>query len=107
MEEEIKKELPIRSKLAMGDAIIQVLAYLHSGNRVALLPLLEELKLRSMFLDEQIQEDVIAFANQVLFQYDADPWHLVTDEVQQAADHLFEDMGFTVLNEEEGDEPSL
>ena len=101
MGKDFQNELPISSKLAMGDTVIQVLAYLHAGNRLALLPLLDELKLRSMFLDEQIQEDVVTFANLVLFQYDSDPWHTVSKEVTQAADHLFEDMGFTVLPQED------
>ena len=87
-------ELPIRSKLKMVDEIRQILSYLNEGDRSAFLPLLEDLKARSLFLDEQIQHDVLAFASQVLFQYDYDPWHTVTPDIQKAADKLIEDMGF-------------
>ena len=88
------KELPIRSKLEMVDDVVQIISYLHAGNRESADPLLDDLKARALFLDDQIQWDVLVFAEQVHFQYDYDPWHKVTSEVQQAADRLIEDLGF-------------
>lgn len=88
-------ELPIRSKLQMLDHIIQILYYLHTGQRGAASPLLEDLKARSIFLDERIQQDVLIFAEQVDFQYDYDPYHKITPDVQKAADSLIQDLGFS------------
>lgn len=87
-------ELPIRSKLEMLDHIVQIIHYLHTGDRKTADRLLDDLKVRAMFLDEQIQQDVLIFAEQVHFQYDYDPWHKVTADVQKAADRLIEDLGF-------------
>lgn len=87
-------ELPIRSKLEMLSVIAQVICHLHRGSRRAADRLLDELKTRSLFLDEQIQQDVLIFAEQIHFQYDYDPWHKVTPEVQKAADKLISDLGF-------------
>lgn len=88
-------ELPIRSKLEMLDDIVQIIYYLHTGQRKFAEPLLDDLKTRSIFLDEQLQHDVLIFAEQVCFQYDYDPWHKVTSEVQKAADNLIKDLGFS------------
>ena len=87
-------QLPIRSKLEMLNNIALVIRYLHEGKRRAADPLLDDLKIRAMFFDEQIQQDVLIFAEQVCFQYDYDPWHKVTPEIQRAADRLIEDLGF-------------
>ncbi len=87
-------ELPIRSKLEMLKDIVQIIHFLHSGDRKEADPLLDDLKIRSMFLGEQIQQDVLIFAEQVHFQYNYDPWHKVSPEVQKAADRLIEDLGF-------------
>ena len=88
-------ELPIRSKLDMLDDIVQVIHYLHTGERKAADPLLDDLKIKAIYFDEKIQQDVLIFAEQVHFQYDYDPWHKVTPEVQRAADRLIEDLGFS------------
>lgn len=90
----MSEELPIRSKVAMADLIKKIIETLHEGDRSAALPFIEDLKARSIFLDEQIQQDVLAFVNQILFQYDYDPYHKITPEIQQAANQLIEDMGF-------------
>lgn len=87
-------ELPIRSKLVMLDDIVQIIHYLHMGTREKADPLIEDLKTRSMFLDEEIQRGVLIFSEQIHFQYDYDPWHKVTPEVQQAADRLIQELGF-------------
>lgn len=89
------KELPIRSKIAMLKSIAQIIRHLHAGKRSLADPLIEDLKTRSVFLDEQIQQDVLIFAEHVQFQYDYDPSHLVTKEIQKAADKLIEDLGFS------------
>lgn len=89
-------ELPIRSKLDMLDDIVQIIHYLHEGNRKLATPFIEDLKIRSLFLDEQIQQDVLIFSEQVCFQYDYDPWHKITPDVQKAADKLIEDLGFII-----------
>ncbi|MGB7978490.1 MAG: hypothetical protein WCF19_04935 [Chlamydiales bacterium] len=90
------QELPIRSKLQMLDDIIQIIHYLHAGNRKKGEPLIDDLKIRSLFLDDAIQQDVLIFCEQVCFQYDYDPWHKVTQDVQQSADKLIDHLGFTM-----------
>lgn len=89
------RELPIRSKLEMVQDIGKIIYYLHTGQRSSADLLIEDLKARSIFMDEDIQQDVLAFSEQVCFQYDYDPWHQVTSNVQRAADKLIEDLGFT------------
>lgn len=95
MNEHHFKELPIRSKLEMIEDLKRVIYYLHTGQRSAADLLIEDLKNRSVFMDEAIQQDVLAFSEQVHFQYDYDPWHQVTVNVQRAADKLISDLGFS------------
>jgi hypothetical protein len=90
-------DLPIRSKLDMLDDIVQIIHYLHEGDRKAADPLIDDLKLRSMYLDEDIQREVLIFSQQVHFQYDYDPWHKVTPDVQKAADKLIDGLGFNQI----------
>lgn len=95
MNKHISHELPIRSKLKMLDHIIRIIRCLHTGApRSVSDPLINDLKARSAFLDEDVQRDVLIFAEQVHFQYDYDPWHKVTPDVQKAADQLIHDLGF-------------
>ena len=54
--------------------------------------LIEDLKARSIHMESKIQQDVLMFAEQVQFQYDYDPWHKVTPDVQHAADQLLRDL---------------
>ena len=89
-------ELPIRSKLEMVDDIIQILQYLQDGNRKLADPIIDDLKVRSLFLDEKIQSDVLIFSEQIHFQYTYDPNHKVTSDVEKAADRLIEDLGFSL-----------
>jgi hypothetical protein len=95
MREEHFKELPIRSKLEMVQDLGKIIHYLHTGQRSAADLLIEDMKVRSIFMDDQIQQDVLSFAEQVHFQYDYDPLHQVTKEIQRAADKLLEDLGFS------------
>ena len=89
-------ELPVRSKLEMLDDISLIIHYLHTGKRSMAEPLIQDLKTRAVFLSEQIQQDVLIFASQVHFQYDYDPWHIITPGVQTAADRLIRDLGFKI-----------
>lgn len=91
-------ELPIRSKLDMLDDIVQVIRYLHVGNRGAAEKLLDDLKIRALFLEEPIQKSVLEFSEQILFQYTYDPWHKVTRDIQKSADQLIEELGFRPPN---------
>lgn len=87
-------EIPFRSKQTMLDDIAQIVHYLHTGQRSSADLLIEDLKTRSLSFDPQIQQDVLIFAEQVQFQYDYDPWHKVTPDVQKAADKLIHDLGY-------------
>jgi hypothetical protein len=97
MEKHNPNELPIRSKLRMLDDIIQIICYLHAGKRMDTDALIKDLKTRAVFFDEVVQRDVLIFCEQILFQYDYDPWHKVTPDVQRAADQLIEDLGFSSI----------
>lgn len=94
MKENHPHEIPLRSKQAMLDDIAQIVHYLHTGQRSSADLLIEDLKTRSLSFDPQIQQDVLIFAEQVHFQYDYDPWHKVTPDVEKAADKLIHDLGF-------------
>ena len=87
-------EIPIRSKLDILDDLVQIIHYLHTGDRKAADHLIKDMKIRALFLDEEIQRHILIFTDQVYFQYNFDPWHRVTHEVQEAADHLIEQLGF-------------
>ena len=86
--------LPIRSKLDMLDDMVQIIHYLHIGDRKAADELIKDMKIRAMFLDAEIQNRVLIFTDQIHFQYNTDPWHRVTPDIQHAADHLIEQLGF-------------
>lgn len=94
MDKHLSQELPIRSKLEMAKDIGQIVHCLHSGQRSAADLLIEDLKTRAIYMDEDIQQSVLMFVEQVQFQYDYDAWHLVTHDVQKAADKLIENLGF-------------
>ncbi len=94
MKELPSHELPIRSKVFMAQEIGEIISCLHKGQRSTADLLIEDLKIRSIYLGEQIQQDVLIFAEQVQFQYDYDPWHKVTDQVEKAANRLIDDLGF-------------
>lgn len=86
--------LPIRLKVEMAQAVASVIHCLGHGQKSLMTLLLDDLKAHALFLDDAIQQDVLAFAEQVQFQMHYDPYHNVTLEVEQAADKLVEDMGF-------------
>ena len=87
-----KNELPIRSKMMMREDIVKVIYHLHQGERSLGDISMNDLKMRAIYLDDRIQQDVMMFAHQVYFQYDYDPWHNISPEVQKAADRLLEDL---------------
>lgn len=93
MKNHLSHEIPIRSKLKMLEDVGEIIRYLHEGKGDQLDRLIHNLKTRSVFLDSQIQQDVLIFSEQVQFQYDYDPWHKLTPDVQRAADQLIEDLG--------------
>ena len=90
-----KRELPIRSKKQIIDRIKEVIHCLHTGQRSATNLLIEGLKSDSIYLEDPIQQDVLKFAEVVQFQAVYDAWHLITPEVEEAANRLIEDLGFT------------
>lgn len=94
MKEKHPHEIPFRSKQTMLDDVAQIVHYLHTGQRSSADLLIEDLKTRSLSFDPQVQQDVLMFAEQVQFQYDYDPWHKVTPDVQKAADKLIHDLGY-------------
>ena len=95
MEKHERRDLPIRSKIEMAEDVGKIISSLHRGERSTADLLIEDLKVKAIYLDETIQQDVLSFAEQVQFQYDYDPWHKVTLEVVQAADRLIESLGFS------------
>lgn len=94
MQTDLFNELPIRSKTQMMSDIVQIIRLLHEGKRSASEHLIEDLKTRGTFLDENIQQDILMFISQVQFQQVYDPWHKVTPEVTAAADRLIQALGF-------------
>ena len=87
-------DLPIRTKIEIAEDIGELIGCLHNGQRSAADLLIEDLKVRSIYLDEPIQHDILIFVQEIEFQYAYDPWHKVTGEIQKAADKLIEDLGF-------------
>ena len=55
-------------------------------------PLLDKLKEKSSTLSDKIQEDILDFIIQIEFQKDYDYQHLITKEIQEAADKLIKDL---------------
>jgi hypothetical protein len=91
-------QIPLRAKLDIVQEIAEVICLLHKGDQEAADKILKEMKIRSIFLDEEIQRNVLIFAEQVDFQYDYDPWHKVTPDVQRAADQLINSLGLNLKN---------
>lgn len=87
-----KNTKPSRSKKNMKKGIARIVYYLHNGERSLGDQCIRDLKALSIDLDDKIQQDVLMFVGQVYFQYDYDPWHKVTPEVQKAADRLLRDL---------------
>lgn len=79
-------------KTLMKDDVILIMHHLHYGERSLSDLCLEDLKAQSVHFGEKIQQDVLNFAEQVEFQFDYDPWHKITPEVQMAADQLLKDL---------------
>ncbi|MBF8263573.1 MAG: hypothetical protein HW387_1238 [Parachlamydiales bacterium] len=92
--EHYHNQLPIRSKIDVAEEIGQIIHCLHTGKRETVDSLIENLKSRSIYLDEKIQGDVLMFAEAIQFQDVYDPWHIITPEIEEAANQLIEDLGF-------------
>lgn len=100
--EHYHNELPIRSKIDVAQEVGQIIHYLYDGKMKEANDLIDNLKSRSIYLDEKIQGDVLIFAEAVQFQSAYDPWHCVTPEIKKAADQLIEDLGFVPPKESPG-----
>ena len=92
--ENYQNELPIRSKIEVAQEIGQIIHYLTQGQESKVNELIEDLKNRSIYLDEKIQGDVLIFAETIQFQQSYDPWHQITPEIEKSANQLIEDLGF-------------
>lgn len=79
-------------KILMKEDVVLTMHHLHYGERSLSDLCLEDLKIQSVHFNDKIQQDVLNFAEQVEFQFDYDPWHKITPEVQQAADQLLKDL---------------
>ncbi len=93
MNPHLSHELPFRSKLAMVEDIRAILGCLNRRERADVW--IEDLKARSVFFDEDVQQAVLMFSEQVQFQSAYDPVYGVTAEVERAADKVVEWLGFT------------
>jgi len=91
--------LPIRLKLGIINCIEQIVHNLHMGKDLT--PYIEMMKRNALLLDEEIQRDVLRFVEIVQFQAVYDPFHRLTQEVQNTADRLIEDLGFVPPKNEE------
>lgn len=92
--EHYHNQLPIRSKIDIAEEIGQIIYCLQTGKQDTANTLIENMKTRSIYLDERIQGDILMFAEAVQFQSTYDPWHTVTPEIEKAANQLIEDLGF-------------
>lgn len=88
-----RRELPVQAKMKMAEGIAKIIGHLHRGEREKSDLLLEELKERAVYMPEDIQQDVLMFSEAIQFQYDYDPWHKVSEEVQKTANRLIEALG--------------
>ena len=88
MSDHNQRDLPLRSKRAMVQDVGQALRFLHEGGKAKLDVVIRDLKTRSIDLEENVQQSVLIFSEQVDFQYAYDPWHLVTRDITRAADRL-------------------
>jgi hypothetical protein len=88
----MKSVLPIRLKLEIIQDLEKMILFLHLGRKRELDRCAEDMKRNALFLDEQIQGDVLRFVEIVQFQNAYEP--CVTLEIQRAADFLIESMGF-------------
>lgn len=93
MEKNPFEELPIRTKLKMTENIGKMMDWLYQGNQKKLYEEAEELKKESIYLSEEIQQSVLMFVEQLLFQYQYDPGE-ITEEVRKMADRLIASLGF-------------
>jgi hypothetical protein len=87
------KELPIKSKLQMLEDIAEALHLFQQGEKAKLEAVLQNLKVRSVYLEEPIQQATLIFIEQVLYHFGYD--RLLDAELQRSADRLIEELGFT------------
>jgi hypothetical protein len=87
------RELPIQAKKEMAKDIAEVILCLLQGRHRNAMTLINEIKSRAVHLPENIQHDVLIFAEQIEFQFAYDPWHTITKDITRAADRLLSDLG--------------
>lgn len=86
---------PIRTRVDLAHEIGQVIHHLQAGELTAANYLIEGLKSRFSSLSPFIQKDLRIFAEAVQFQADYDPWHIITPEIEAAAEQLVVDLGLS------------
>ncbi len=79
-------------KSEMLEDVGKIIFHLHHGNRVLIDLFIDNLKANAVHMEPTIQQAVLNFAEQVHFQYDYDPWHKVTEDVQIAADQVLKSL---------------
>ncbi len=90
----MKDMLLIKKKVLLIEALTQTIKKLHYGEKNAIYALLKEIKDLSSEMAPEVQKDIIDFIQQVTFQMDYDPQHLVTEEIRKSLDQLLSDLGF-------------
>lgn len=95
MKKKPKIPFQILAKKQMSEDVTKIISHLHHGERPQSDLLIEDLKSQAAHFSENIQQDVLMFSEQIQFQYDYDPWHKITPDVQAAADRLIKDLGLT------------
>jgi hypothetical protein len=80
-----RRTLPIKLKHEMVDEVAQIVVSLHTGDKKRCEKLMEELKVNALYLDEEIQHNVLIFTGQIDFQKIYDPWHRISPEVERSA----------------------
>lgn len=87
----------MQSKEYIFNTIAKIINNLGQGNFKKLDLLLDNLRKKTSSYDSNIQEDILDFIQQIEFQKDYDQNHLVTKEIQEAADKLIINLKKTSL----------
>lgn len=77
----------MNDKKEILDTIAQIIHSLGEGELSSLDPLLDLLKIQTLSL-KTMQEEILDFIQQIEFQKDYDPQHLITENIQIATDKL-------------------
>jgi hypothetical protein len=88
------ENIPLHTKIDMLEDIVNIIHFLHTGERSSVDLHINNLKANALYGSETLQQHVLNFSEQVQFQYDYDPDHRINKEIQDAADTLIQDLGF-------------